>query len=373
VKSGQAADIRKLLKKPNILQLESQFFAQQNTYIDLFGYCPVLKVRPVGMPTEISSLWNIPPWLFDIEYTRKWLRQAKISGIYDSYYMYWNGDRIEIKFDDLYFVFDDGIGTQCDTNLTIPDSRLVGADYEVSNIVAAYKSRNTLITKRGAIGVLSNGTEDHDGGVPMKPGDKEKLQQEFSTYGITGQMYQVIITDANLKWQQMGFSTKDLMLFEETEDCILRLCDLFGTPSLLMSLAEAAGTYENQSEARKDFITNTIIPESCSRMEQNTVGILGQETTLAIIRDYSKLAVLQEDKGKAATARKDLDTALQMEYTKGLITKNDWREFLGLERLEDPAFDEYYDEIAAQERDTQSQIAIQTARGSARAKVPTAA
>jgi hypothetical protein len=364
VKSGNAGSTRKLLKKPNVLQTESQYFAQQNTYIDLHGYCPVLKVHPAGMPAEISSLWNMPPWLFDLEYTQNWLKQTRIDGIFKNFKLNWHGTPIEIPFNDLFFVFDDGIGTQMDSNLLIPDSRLVGLDYEVSNIVAAYKSRNTLITKRGAIGVLSNGNEDHDGSVPLKPGEKEELQKEFSTYGITGQAYQVIITDANLKWQQMGFATKELMLFEEIEDNINRMCDAYGTPSVLMAQTEGS-TYENQSEARKDFITNTIIPENCSRMEMFTIGIFGLDSGFAIIRDYSKLAVLQEDKAKAAKARLDLDTALQTEYLKGIITKNDWREKLGEERIEDPSFDEYYDEIAAEERATQAQVAVATARGGA--------
>ncbi len=363
VKSGRASEIRQLIKKPNILQTESQFQAQQNAYIDIFGYCPVLKIRASGIP-GISSMWNIPPWLFDIEYTKKWLKQSKIDGIYQAYFLYWEGERIEIPFKDLFFVFDDGIGTECDTNLTIPDSRLIGNDHVVGNIVAAYKARHTLITKRGAIGILSNEGEDQDGSVPMRTGEKEDLQKDFKKYGLVGQAFQVIITDANLKWQQMGFATKDLLLFEEIQDCIDRLCDIYGTPVALMARATDT-TFENQNQARKDFIENTIIPESASRMEQFTNGVMEGEEGLQITRDYSKLAVLQEDKGKAATARKDLDTALQMEYLKGLITKNDWREKLGLERVSleiDPKGDEYYDEVAAKEAETQSQIAIQTAK-----------
>lgn len=363
VKSGRAAEIRKLLKKPNALQTESQFMAQQNHYTDIFGYCPVLKIRPAGMASEISSMWNIPPWLFDIEYTKKWLNQSNISGIYSSYFMTWEGERVPIPFKDLFFIFDDGIGTEYDTNLTIPDSRLLSNDFVVANIVAAYKSRNTLITKRGAIGILSNETVDGDSGsVPMRKEDKEDLQKDFKKYGLVGQAFQVIISDANLKWQQMGFPTKELMLFEEIEDDINRLCDAYGVPSVLMARGKDT-TFENQNQGRKDFIENTIIPESAQRKEMLTNGVIEDDESLQIVTDYSGLAVMQEDKAKAATARKTLDDALQIEYKAGLITKNDWREKLGEERLSlevDPTGDSYFD--AAAEAEVQHQRAVEIAQ-----------
>lgn len=366
VKGGRAAEIRQIVKKPNVLQTESQYQSQLNHYVDLFGYCPILKIPISGMPGEYSGIWNIPPWLFDIDYTKKWIRQNKISGIYQDYYMYWNGEKITIPFKDLFFVFDDLIGTECDSNLTIPDSRLIGCDYIISNIIAAQKARNTLITKRGAIGILSNESKDGDAGsVPLTKREKENIQHDFKKYGLVGQSYQIIITDANLKWQQMGFATKDLMLFEEIQDDIDRLCDIYNLPAPLMARSKDT-TFDNQNQSRKDFIENTIIPESASRMEQFTNGIVLETDNLAITRDYSKLAVLQEDKVQAATARKTLNEALQIEYLKGLITKNDWREKLGDERLSletDPAGDEYYDELAAEQRATDNAIAIAGAKG----------
>lgn len=373
VKSGRAAQLRKLVRKPNVLQNEAQFFAQQNAYVDIFGYCPVIKIRPSGMPDEISQLWNIPPWLFDIEYTKKWLNQNRITGIYQSYKIYWEGQQIDIPARDLFFIFDDGIGTDCDTNLTIPDSRLIGLEYDIANLVASLKSRNTLIVKRGAMGILSNESVDGDSGsVPMRPQEREDIQEQFKKYGLVGQAYQVIITDANLKWQQMGFATKDLMLFEEKDSGIKSLCDTYGVPKVLMSLT-ADPTFDNQNQARKDFFENTIIPEISSRMEMFSNGVLenneegsdeeGKVINLAIISDFSKLRVLQEDKVQAATARKTLDEALEKEYKSGLITKNMWLERLGEEPVDDPEFDEYFDVAAENQRQIDAQVAVAQARG----------
>ncbi len=366
--TGSAATmIRNLLNKPNVLQTGRQWRSQQNHYIDIFGYCPVLKVRPVGMPGEISAMWNIPPWLFDIDYTDKLWKQNVVSGIYKNYWIVWNGERVEINAKDLFFIFDDGIGTECDTNLTIPDSRLIGLSLEISNVIASYKARNTLITRRGAIGILSNDTKDGDSGsVPMKPKDKDDLQKDFKRYGLVGQAYQVIITDAALKWQQMGYPTKELMLFEEIQDNINRFCEAYGYPVGLMS-QQKQSTFSNKATDRRDFIENTIIPEAESRDEQLVIGMVPDEPDLVIWTDYSELTILQEDKKQAAEARYTTTQSCLIEYNAGLITKNIWLERIGEEKVTDPEFDEYKDpaeEAAAQlAATTESQIAINAARG----------
>src|SRR5690606_14233067 len=98
--------------------------------------------------------------------------------------MLWAGGVKELKVENLHFIYDDGIGTEYDSNLLIPDARLVGCDYIVSNLIAALKSRNTLITKRGAIGILSNAVTDSSGPMPFVEGEKERVQKEFKNYGI---------------------------------------------------------------------------------------------------------------------------------------------------------------------------------------------
>jgi len=335
-------EIKKLISRPNILQNEKQFFAQQNHYVDIYGYCPVLFVEPSGFEGtgSYSSIWNIPPWLFDIEYTRKWLLQASIEGIYKEYWMNWDGDRIKLNLNNVRFILDDGIGTEDDTNLTIPDSRLVGMDYVISNLIATYKSRNTLITKRGAIGILSNESQDATGTVAMLPGQKEDLQRDFAKYGLLGQPYQIIITDATLKWQQMGFPTKDLMLFEEETADIERLCDAYYWPVELIARGKDV-TFDNKFQARKDLYTNVIIPEADSRMEQFSRILFGDESTIEIACDYSEVPVLQEDLKTKAEARKAVNDYCQMEYDAGLMTKNQWLEELGRPPVDDPEFDKY--------------------------------
>ena len=339
--------LKKLVKKPNVLQNEKQYFAQQNHYIDIFGYCPVLKIRAIGFEDEVAQVWNIPPWLFDLEYTGKLWKQFKIDGIYKNYKIAWEGEEVEVNMRDIEFIFDDGIGTECDTNFTIPDSRLVGLDYVVSNIIAGYKSRHTLLSKRGAIGILSNDAKDSGVAVPLDPDEKDDLQKDFKKYGLTGQPYHVIVTNANLKWQQMGFATKDLMLFEENTENIERLSDAYSWPIELISRGKDV-TYDNKIQARKDLYQNTIIPEGESRMEQFS-KIIGVDS-IEVYCDYSEVPVLQTDKKTMAETRKAINEYCQVEYDADLMTKNDWREELGLPRIEGkPEFDKYKSELQVEE------------------------
>jgi hypothetical protein len=345
-KGTEAKEIEQLFKRPNALQSGAQFKAQQNYYIDIFGYCPVYKVKSIGFEIPTSQ-WNIPPWLFDLKYSGHFLGQVQLKEIYSNFFWYWNGEKVELNYDNIYLVFDDGVGTDNDCNLTIPDSRLIGNEYPVSNIIAAYKSRNTLITKRGALGILSNDGRDKAGIVSNDVSKIDQLQKDFKKYGIVGQPFQTIITDASLRWQQMGFATRDLMLFEEIQDDIDRLCDAYGFPAELIARSKDT-TFDNKKQARKDLFENTIVPEADSRIAQNSNGLLGAESRFEIVVDYSGISILQEDAKDKADARNAMNDALQKEFDADLITKNDWLEAIGRDRRTDrPDFDLYKSEIAA--------------------------
>ncbi len=344
-------DILNLLNRPNVLQTQKQFFAQQNIYIDIFGYCPVLKIK--GAFNVITSIWNIPPWLFDLNYTGKWLKQNKVQGIYSDYVLMWEGGRTDLNFDDLFFIFDDSIGTQTDAALTIPDSRMVSQEYPINNIIGTYKSLNTLISKKGAIGILSNSSKDQIGTVPLNPEDKKQLQDDFKSYGLTGQANQIIITNASLNWQSMALPIKDMLFFEGLQEFTNSLCDAYGYPPELLAQAKKDINYENKKAAKKDLFSSTIIPEGNSRMEQFSNGIIEPDKKQRIQYNFEMIDVLQEEKLIQYQAEAAINTACQTEYNAGLITKNDWRIRLGLDKLSEAGFDDYKNTEITQDGFTQ--------------------
>jgi len=329
--SAEAKKLQALFKKPNPLQSWKQFEAQGYIYQQLFGYTIVLPIKPVGFKENIdaSALWNIPPSMVDIEETNKLFYQTDTKGILKQIVLNYKGTRTILNVEDIYILKD---FTPSFCSLIIPDSRIRALELPINNIVGAYESRNVLINYRGALGILSQdpGSGAY-GAIPMTPGQKEELQQEFRRYGLSNHQWQFIITSASLKWQQMGISTKDLMLFEEIEADTMAICDSYGYPYQLMSSAKGT-TFSNLNEGKKLLYQDATMPEAESMYEQWNQMFNTEAYGIVIDKDYSHVAVLQEDKAQAAQARLTLNEALTIEFQNGLITLDDWLEKLG----EDP-------------------------------------
>lgn len=326
-----AKKLQTLFKKPNPLQSWKQFEAQGYIYQQLFGYTIVLPIKPVGFKENIdaTALWNIPPSMVDIEETNKLFYQSDTTGMIKQVVLNYKGTRTILNVEDIYIMKD---FTPSFCSLIIPDSRIHALELPINNIIGAYESRNVLINYRGALGILS---QDPGGGaygtIPMTDAQKENLQNEFRRYGLSNHQWQFIITSATLKWQQMGVSTKDLMLFEEIEADTMAICDSYSYPYQLMSSAKGT-TFSNLNEGKKLLYQDATMPEAESMYEQWNQLFNTAKYGIYIDKDYSHVAVLQEDKQQAATARKTFDDAMLIEFQNGLITLDNWLEKLG----EDP-------------------------------------
>lgn len=330
-----ARELLALLAKPNVLQTGKQFKAQQNIYIDLFGYCPVLKITPVGMPGSVKALWNLPPWLFDITFKKNlWYNQTDKKDIYDQFYLRWEGERRVLDMDAVFLILDNSIGTDNNGNLLMPDSRVKSLEYPISNDVASKQAANSLITKKGAIGILSNspGSGQY---TPLKVGtEKEKIQQDFRRYGMTGQEWQVIITDASLQWQSMSFPVKDLMLFETMTAAQADICDGMGMYMYLMNNKNNQGTtFTNLNEAKKSQYQDFIIPDDEARTEQLGENLIPADKGNTLKTDFSHVEVLQESQQAKAVTLKAQTDAYESQYDLGLMTRNDILEALGKPRV----------------------------------------
>lgn len=336
-KEATTADAKKLqalFEKPNPIQSWKQFEAQGYIYQQLFGYTIVLPIKPLGFKENIdaSALWNIPPSMVDIEETNKLFYQSDNKGIIKQIVLNYKGVQTILNIDDIYIIKD---FTPSFCSLVIPDSRIHSLELPINNIIGAYESRNVLINYRGALGILSQDPGNGNyGSIPMSEKEKENLQQDLRRYGLKNHQWQFIITSAALKWQQMGVATRDLMLFEEIEADTMAICDNYNYPYQLMSNAKGT-TFSNLNEGKKLLYQDATLPEAESIYEQWNQFFNTKKYNLKIDKDYSHVAVLQEDKQQSALARKTLDDALTIEFQNGLITLDDWLEKLGEDPLPD--------------------------------------
>lgn len=322
--SDEAKKLKALFKKPNPLQSWDQFEAQGYIYQQLFGYNIVLPIKPVGFTENIdaTALWNIPPFMVDIEETKRLFYQTDTKGIIGKIVLNYKGVKSEIKVEDIYIMKD---FTPSFDSLVLPESRICALELQINNIIGAYESRNVLINYRGALGILS-AQKDQFGGSHIKPEDKEQLQNDFRRYGLKNNQWQFIITSAALKWQAMGFPTKDLMLFEEIEDCVMRICDGFNYPFRLMASEKSNSLGGSDVREFKTLLyQDAIIPEAGSIYGQWNQFFDTEKYSLRLDKDYSHLPILQADKSQEATARKTRNEAYKMEWELGLITRNQWR------------------------------------------------
>jgi hypothetical protein len=226
-----------------------------------------------------------------------------------------------------------------------PVSRVSLLEMPINNIIGAYESRNILINRRGALGILSPETLGQFGTATVDPKEKQNIQDEFARYGLRQGMWQVIISQAALKWQQMGYPTKDLMLFEEIEDSTMRICDEFNYPYRLMASEKSNSLGGNDVKIFQQILyQDGIIPDAESFYEQmNTLFKTERLCGIIIEKDFSHVAALQADDLKTAQARKTRNDALQIEFYNNLITLNRWLELNGEDTITDGA--KYYREL----------------------------
>jgi hypothetical protein len=346
LRGEQAKRINGLLERPNILQTGRQFKAQHDIYIDIFGYCPVIKFAPVGFPLDVYAMWNLPPWLFDVTFKKVKFWElgpkAKRSEIYESFSVNWEGAKRTLDMESVFIVLDNTISTDSDGNIHLPDSRIKGLEYDISNEIASKQANNTLLTKKGAIGILS-GVPPTGTYVPIKDDkERQRIQDDFKRYGLTGQEWQVIITDAALNWQSMAMSPTELGVFETMTASQAAICDGMGMYQYIMANGGKSTTFTNLNEAKKSQYQDFIIPDDDSRTEQLSEGIIPTEDKGYITVDYSHVECLQEsEKAKADTMKAKAD-GYQAFYDLGLLTRNDMRKMEGMPMITGkPEMDQY--------------------------------
>jgi hypothetical protein len=342
--SSYAGQIRSLMSKPNPLQTWNAFLSQARVYEQLFGEVVLFALKPIGFdaPEKTKALWVIPNWMLDIKLTGKMFMQTDVKDIIEEYAISWAGVRTPLPRESVIHIRD------INQNLVNPqlgESRLRALENEVSNIMAAYQARNVMITRKGALGILSNNSKDVAGSVPLLPDEKKEVQDEFQKYGLSSSQWQVIITSANLRWQSMTFPTKDLMLFEEIEDDVRQITDTYDYPFQLLGFKgeSALGNGGLYSEAKKALYQDAIIPEVEVYAEALNNYFDTEKYGFKIQAFFDHIDVLQEnEKDKAETFKIRVETNLTL-YEKNIITLNQFLANLEIESREDG--DKYYYQI----------------------------
>lgn len=319
-----------LLEKPNPLQSWRQFQTQALTALNVFGEVFIYKLKPSQYSKTVAALWVIPNDGVQVLTTGKMFNQTSLSEIITGYTYSFKGELIQT------FTTDEILHVK-DTYLNPTDpihgySRTATLLDPIQNVISAYEARNVLMSRKGAIGILSNGSKDGFGGVPMTSEERYRLQAEFQRYGITKDRYQVIMTDANMSWQSMTFPTKDMLLFEEIEDDVREIANTYGYPFTLLSFKNqsALGDGAMIDAANSILYQDTVVPEM-QTWTQVMAGAFNIPSGYTLSISFDHLPIFQEDKQAEATALSTLNQAYSTAYTQGIITREEWREAIGFD------------------------------------------
>lgn len=285
-KKGEVVEnhwMNKLLKKPNPTQSWSDVVyslsVNDGLYSNAFAFSPkrVSGIRNLFLP--------LPSDKVKTNLSGKKLKQLDKSGLIDNFTFEYDSDVEDLEFDDVvYFNTPDGF------NIVNPTSRLTSLKYPLSNIKAQYYKRNVLLENITPIGIISAQNSDIGGAIPMTPEEKTELQKSV----LRRNKDEIIVTEANAKWEPMAFPTKDLMLFEELTADKLALIDGYGLSYYIFS-SEKGSTYANVRDGIRMTYNDTIIPETQAMYDTITEQFGLDKDGLRLVADFSHIPVLQAD------------------------------------------------------------------------------
>lgn len=318
-----------LLKKPNWFQAEKEFLRQTKLFHEIFGNEYLYSFFGIGSsPIKSKAFYSIPPNLMEVDYSQQspfFLETEMPKGKVKYIYKMGSNPDYEIPIEQLIHLNDNrvNITDQTRDQMLKGESKLKSLAPVINNLKMAYETRGVILKKRGALGILSNASTDVAGQVPLDLNEKQELQKQYETYGGLDGQQQLIITNANLKWQQMSVSPDKLGLFQETREDFFRMCDAYGVKQELFA-SDKGTTYENQKEAKKDAYDNTIIPEA-NEWISAIQNFFYPNRDVILVFDFSHLTIYQEDLEMNANALGTLVKGLSQAYADKAITIEEYQ------------------------------------------------
>lgn len=309
-----------LLQNPNPIQTKTMWLQDYQIMKNVYGSQFMYINRPYSKAIP-KALTNINSQRVRIINSGKYIKQTKLSDIITGFAIRENdGSYTNYDINDIIY-----------TQIVNPNNPVMGLSplhaltMPISNIRGAYGFRNKIISKSGALGILSSASKDGAGGIPLSDKERQRVEKQYAQdYGIHEDQGSVIMTSSPLTWQNMSFPTKDLMLFEEVEADFKAIVDAYGhNADIYSNLTNAK--FSNMNEALRQTYQNRIIPESetlCGNLADR-LGLTAQGLILSL--DYSHIEVMKDNDLQASETFKNkadaIATLLNSGYTKEELSK----------------------------------------------------
>ena len=317
---GNSKDVPQLgtFARPNPIQNFKEMAMQYYVLRAIFGNSFMHPVFGQDKK-QIRALWNLPPMNAEVVPTDSIrngntipFNMTEIEELIKQYKFWYKGQTITYEPNEIIHYNDNQV--QFDENkILLGDSKIRPLTQACENIKNAYEARGILIYN-SALGIMSNETTDGQGTVEMDPTEKAQLQKDFKEqYGLAKHKWQILMTNASLKWQSMAVNVGELKLFEEVTDDFKTIANAYSFPPEVL---QSGGTYENKEKALIQLYQEAIIPEADEWLQ----GISNwMEVDFHFKSDFSHIAVLQMDKERASKSVNWAATGLAKAVESGLI------------------------------------------------------
>jgi hypothetical protein len=320
-KSAAFIQDSKILDRPNQFQNRNSFLRTIDTFINIYGICYLYKIIPEGFSkptgfvvvpnTAITPTYKTNVNIFDNQ-----------TDIIDSYTINLYGVSIILRGDDTKLI-ETIVDTTINTDRPFqPKSRIDALTYPIKNIVASLESRNQIIIRRGAEIAISPKNGDTTAIMKvMTPQEKKDLQDEYAQYGTLTSQNHALITRVPMDITNISRRIQDLGLFEGENADHRALANAYGVPVPVLGIPDTTGKYATYLEAKKEFIEETIIPES--QIIADGLNKLFNAQDYSFYFDYSNMECMQKSEKDKADALKVMVETLSSAVSNQFISQEE--------------------------------------------------
>ena len=284
------ANFDNFINNINIYQGLNSFLKTYIEQKDVYGNVFIYKNKPSNIQTYPTSVNLISARYLKPVLTGKVFDQVSLDTVIKNYELYNVNGIINKTFeqDEILWLRN----TDIDDPL-VGVSPLKSLKYPITNTKYAYDYLNSISSKKGAIGILSDNNKSPMGGMPLKSEEKAKIENAYiDDYGVEDGKRKVIVSQSALQWQPMTYPTRDLLLLEQIDAYFLTIIDHFGLNVNIFS--SKSQTFENVKNSLIQVYQDTIIPEADLFCQEFT-KFLGLQNGQKIVPSFEHVKILQDN------------------------------------------------------------------------------
>ena len=335
-KESKNKDLISLVDHPNYYQNWQELIKQFTAYYELLGNSYLSLIQPNGMQT-VSSLYILPAAYIQIVLLNDkklpdWMNEVA------AYQMILGGNTYNHDPETVLHKRNFAL-SYIDGSYIYGISKYIPGEKISTELKAIYDAKTSIISSRGAMGVLSNESD-----IPDYEQTKEIKEKLASSYGLGSDQDKIIATTQKLSWQQMTLGIAELQIIENAKYSFTKLCQLNGFDPVIFSTE--GSTFANKAEAEKAFMKNVIKPKVDDLYNDINTWLRPYFDGDMIVPDWSQVEALQADKARLTDmVIKQIDYGLITPYRAAI-------EIYGEVDETNPPKDEYYKKSALQPIDT---------------------